>query len=58
VSVTGSPVSEISELKDERHMNDPLALAVSAFALSISAVTAWLTLFQRGTVRMTQPTVI
>lgn len=39
-------------------MSDPIALAVSAVALSISAVTAWLTLFRRGTVRMTQPTVI
>jgi hypothetical protein len=27
-------------------------------ALGVSAVTAWLTLFRRGTVRMTQPTVI
>ncbi len=39
-------------------MSDPITLAVSAVALSISAVTAWLTLFRRGTVRMTQPTVI
>ena len=34
------------------------ALAISAFALSISAVTAWLTLLRRGTVRMTRPSVI
>lgn len=39
-------------------MSDPIALTVSALALFISAVTAWLTLFRRGTVRMTQPTVI
>jgi hypothetical protein len=39
-------------------MNDPIALTVSVLALSVSAVTAWLTLFRRGTVRMTQPTVI
>ncbi|MBI6851235.1 hypothetical protein YA0002_00550 [Pseudomonas cichorii] len=39
-------------------MSDPIALTVSALALSISAVTAWLTLFRLGTVRMTQPTVI
>lgn len=35
-----------------------VALIISALALSISAVTAWLTMFRRGTVRMTQPTVI
>jgi hypothetical protein len=34
------------------------ALVVSMFALAISATTAWLTLFRRGTVLMTQPTVI
>ena len=34
------------------------ALGVSALALAISATTAWLTLFKRGTVNMTQPTVI
>jgi hypothetical protein len=39
-------------------MNDPVALTISVLALAISAVTAWLTLFRRGTVRMTQPTVI
>jgi hypothetical protein len=35
-----------------------LALLISALALTISAITAWLTLLRRGTVRMTQPTVI
>lgn len=39
-------------------MTDPVALTVSVLALAVSAVTAWLTLFRRGTVRMTQPTVI
>ncbi|MGB6943118.1 MAG: hypothetical protein WBE37_12025 [Bryobacteraceae bacterium] len=39
-------------------MADPASLTLSVLALSISAVTAWLTLFRRGTVRMTQPTVI
>jgi len=33
-------------------------LAVSALALAVSAVTAWLTLFRRGDLRMTQPTVV
>jgi hypothetical protein len=35
-----------------------LSLVVSAVALFISALTAWLTLLRRGTVRMTRPTVI
>src|SRR4051812_21290578 len=39
-------------------MADPVSIAVSVIALGISATTAWLTLFRRGTVRMTQPTVI
>lgn len=39
-------------------MSDPVALAISVLALSVSATTAWLTLFRRGTVLMTQPTVI
>lgn len=39
-------------------MSDPIALAISVIALTISASTAWLTLFRCGTVRMTQPTVI
>jgi hypothetical protein len=39
-------------------MADPLTFSVSILALSISGVTAWLTLLRRGTVRMTQPTVI
>lgn len=39
-------------------MADPITFTVSIIALAISATTAWLTLFRRGTVRMTQPTVI
>jgi hypothetical protein len=39
-------------------MADPASLTISVLALSISGVTAWLTLFRRGTVKMTQPTVI
>jgi hypothetical protein len=39
-------------------MADPVAITVSVLALSVSALTAWLTLFRRGTVEMTQPTVI
>jgi hypothetical protein len=39
-------------------MSDPVALTISVLALAISATTAWLTLFRRGTICMTQPTVI
>jgi len=39
-------------------MADPVSITVSVLALAVSAVTAWLTLFRRGTVKMTQPTVI
>jgi hypothetical protein len=39
-------------------MADPVSLTVSVLALAVSSVTAWLTLFRRGTVKMTQPTVI
>jgi|SRR5580658_7209207 hypothetical protein len=35
-----------------------LAIAISTLALAVSAATAWLTLLRRGTVKMTQPTVI
>jgi hypothetical protein len=35
-----------------------LAITVAILSLAVSSVTAWLTLFRRGTVRMTQPTVI
>jgi hypothetical protein len=39
-------------------MADPLSITISAVSLGVSAMTAWLTLFRRGTVKMTQPTVI
>jgi hypothetical protein len=39
-------------------MADPVTLSISILALAVSGLTAWLTLFRRGTVRMTQPTVI
>lgn len=39
-------------------MADPLSITVSALALAVSSITAWLTLFRRGSVKMTQPTVI
>jgi len=39
-------------------MPDPVTTTISVLALAISSGTAWLTLFRRGTVEMTQPTVI
>jgi hypothetical protein len=39
-------------------MPDLVATAVSILALAVSVATAWLTLFRRGTIEMTQPTVI
>ena len=39
-------------------MVDSLPVTISLLALAVSSVTAWLTLFRRGTVKMTQPTVI
>src|SRR5579872_2416709 len=39
-------------------MTDPASITISVLALCVSSMTAWLTLFRRGTVRMTQPTVI
>jgi hypothetical protein len=35
-----------------------IALSISALALIVSAITAWLTLFRPGHLRMTQPTVV
>jgi hypothetical protein len=37
---------------------DPASLTISILALATSAGTAWFTLFRRGRVRMTQPTVV
>jgi hypothetical protein len=39
-------------------MIEAVSLVLSVLALVVSGTTAWLTLFRRGTVRMTQPTVI
>jgi hypothetical protein len=39
-------------------MADPLSITISALALGVSSLTAWLTLFRKGTVKMTQPTII
>lgn len=39
-------------------MLSTLSFIVSAFALAISGITAWLTLFHRGKLLMTQPTTI
>lgn len=36
----------------------PIATIISLLALAVSATTAWLTLFRRGTLRMPRPTVI
>jgi hypothetical protein len=34
------------------------AIVISLLSLLVSVTTAWLTLFRRGTVKMTQPTMI
>lgn len=39
-------------------MLETTSLAIAVLALMVSAATAWLTLFRRGDVRMTQPTVV
>ena len=39
-------------------MTEWIAVGLSALALCVSAFTAWLTFFQHGELRMTQPTVI
>jgi hypothetical protein len=45
-------------LRGPRFMADPIATTISVVALAVSSVTAYLTFFRRGTVKMTQPTVI
>jgi len=35
-----------------------IALGISGLALAVSGITAWLTLFSPGSLRMTQPTVV
>ena len=39
-------------------MTNWIAIGISILALFVSALTAWLTLFRRGDLRMTQPTVV
>jgi hypothetical protein len=39
-------------------MVDPVSIAISVLSLAVSSLTAWLTLFRRGVVKMTQPTII
>jgi hypothetical protein len=34
-------------------MADPLSTTISVLALSVSGITAWLTLFRSGTIKMT-----
>lgn len=42
----------------QMEFNQALSLAISIFALAVSALTMWLTLFYRGRLCMTQPSVI
>ena len=44
--------------KGDQALADPITIAISGLPLGVSALNAWLTLFRRGTVKMTQPTVI
>jgi hypothetical protein len=37
-------------------MKDIISLILSTVAITISAITAWLTLFKKGKLKMTQPT--
>lgn len=39
-------------------MSEPIAFTISVLSLVVAATTAWLTLFRRGTVKMSRPTVI
>ncbi len=39
-------------------MSELISIVISLVALIVSIITAWLTLFQKGELRMTQPTVI
>lgn len=39
-------------------MTEWIALGISGLALAVSGITAWLTLFRPGSLRMTQPTVV
>lgn len=39
-------------------MNAWIAVGIAGLALAISGITAWLSFFRRGRLRMTQPTII
>lgn len=52
------PCAPGSSLLYDLPMTESLSFAVSVLALAISIVTAWLTLFRRGELKMTQPTVV
>src|SRR5215210_1514775 len=39
-------------------MTETISIVISCLALTVSGITAWLTLFRKGAVKMTQPTVI
>ena len=51
-------LDEFQERGNLEGMADSVSITLSVLSLAISSVTAWLTLFRRGTVKMTQPTVI
>jgi hypothetical protein len=39
-------------------MIETITIIISVIALAVSIITAWLTLFKKGTIRMTQPTLV
>jgi hypothetical protein len=60
VNAALQPPATVATIAPERlaYVADPISVAISVLALCTSVVTAWLTLFRRGTVKMTQPSVI
>jgi hypothetical protein len=48
----------MDRLKSGRKLMQLASIIISIFALVVSVTTAWLTLLRRGTIRMTQPTII
>ena len=55
-SIDAGDRAEPLALRHGKPMVDPFSLAISVLSLAISSTIAWLTL--RGTVKMTQPTII
>lgn len=53
-----SPWSPVSFTLTQQAMTDPLSITVSIAALVVSMATAWATLFRRGALRMTKPSVV